>query len=155
MVTMTNKRGIKKILKRFWLKVLIWNRRHMKGLGHAKRPICKSADVNTALRIWSRVVLNDDSELMYNPVTHECYAEWFDRNNPVYLFLESGRMRIVNTVIGYDVQLGNDEENWCSEIFRREVNRRRNTFKTEALGKVVHSLDDLERRLIDNENLVK
>jgi len=124
----------------------------MKGAGHTKRPYCKSRDVDTALRIWSRVVLNGESELMYNPVTQECYAEWFDASNPVYLFLESGRMGIVNTVIGYDVSLTSDEETWCSEVFRREVNRRRNKFKTEALGKVVHSLDDLECRLINGEN---
>jgi hypothetical protein len=142
---------MKKIIIRYWLSLKIWNRRVLNSKKKSGRPIGKSADVDTALRIWSRVILNSESDLLYNPVTDECYAEWFDAKNPVYLFLERHRMRIVNTVIGYDVLITEEEEHWCSEIFRREVNRRRNTFKTKALGKVVHSLDDLESRLIENE----
>ena len=141
---------MRKFIRKWVLAFKIWNRKFTRG-SKKGRPPGRSADVNTALRIWSRVVLNEESDLLYNPVTDECYVEWFDIKNPVYLFLESGRMRIVNTVIGYDVLLDSVEEAWCFEIFRREVNRRRNTFKTEALSKVVHSLDDLERRLIENE----
>jgi hypothetical protein len=146
---------LKKIVRNWILSFKIWNRKFSRDDRKKGRPQGRSADVNTALRIWSRVVLNAESDLLYNPVTDECYVEWFDTANPVYLFLESGRMRIVNTVIGYDVLLESGEESWCFEIFRREVNRRRNTFKTEALSKVVHSLDDLERRLIENEKQQK
>lgn len=111
------------------------------------RPTRITPEVDTALRIWSRVVHEDTSTLLYNPQTHESYAEWTAGGGPIYLFLESGRLRIVNTVVGYDVRLDAAAENWCSQVFTREVHRRRSAFKRHALGKVVHSLDELESRI--------
>lgn len=140
--------------KRIWIKYKIVSKR-LGGKTKKGRPQGSSQDVDTALRIWSRVVLNKDSDLLYNPVNGECIAEGFDTKNPLYLFLESDRLRIINTVIGYDVILNSEEESWCEEIFRREVNRRRYKFKQYALGKVVHSLDDLEERLIQSEISLK
>lgn len=139
-----------KAIKRIWIKYKIISKR-LGGKTKKGRPQGSSQDVDTALRIWSRVILNKDSDLLYNPVNGECIAEGFDVKNPLYIFLESDRLRIINTVIGYDVILNSEEESWCEEIFRREVNRRRYKFKQYALGKVVHSLDDLEERLIQSE----
>lgn len=137
----------------YWKRFRVYMRRYF-GQHNLKvrRPTNMAPEVDTALRIWTRVVHEEDSELLYNPVTQECYAEWVDVNNPVYLFLESGRLRIVNTVIGYDVHLKQGEEDWCTECFKREVNRRRSEFKKIALGKVMHSLDDLELRLNSKSN---
>lgn len=131
----------------YWKRFRVYMRRYFGHSLKVRRPKGLAPEVDTALRIWTRVVHEEDSELLYNPVTQECYAEWVDSNNPVYLFLESGRLRIVNTVIGYDVHLKQAEEDWCTECFKREVNRRRSEFKRIALGKVMHSLDDLEDRL--------
>ena len=131
----------------YWKRFRVYLRRYFGTNLKVRRPVNMAPEVDTALRIWTRVVHEEDSELLYNPVTQECYAEWVDKNNPVYLFLESGRLRIVNTVIGYDVVLKQAEEDWCTECFKREVNRRRSEFKKIALGKVMHSLDDLELRL--------
>ena len=130
-----------------WKRIRVFFRRNFGSSVKIKRPVGMTSEVDTALRIWTRVVHTESSELLYNPVTQECYAEWVDESNPVYLFLESGRLRIVNTVIGYDVNLRMDEENWCTEVFNREVNRRRSEFKRIALGKIIHSLDALELRL--------
>lgn len=131
----------------YWKRFRVYMRRYFGHSLKVRRPKGLAPEVDTALRIWTRVVHEEDSELLYNPVTQECYAEWVDSSNPVYLFLESGRLRIVNTVIGYDVHLKQAEEDWCTECFKREVNRRRSEFKRIALGKVMHSLDDLEVRL--------
>jgi hypothetical protein len=131
----------------YWKRFRVYMRRYFGHSLKVRRPKGLAPEVDTALRIWTRVVHEEDSELLYNPVTQECYAEWVDSSNPVYLFLESGRLRIVNTVIGYDVHLKQAEEDWCTECFKREVNRRRSEFKRIALGKVMHSLDDLEDRL--------
>ena len=116
-----------KAIKRIWIKYKIISKR-LGGKTKKGRPQGSSQDVDTALRIWSRVILNKDSDLLYNPVNGECIAEGFDAKNPLYLFLESDRLRIINTVIGYDVILNSEEESWCEEIFRREVNRRRQDF---------------------------
>ena len=139
--------------KAYWSRFRVYWRRWFGPTPKTRRPMGLPHEVDTALRIWTKVIHDEDSELLYNPVNHECYAEWVDRNNPVYLFLESGRLRIVNTVIGYDVHLKMAEADWCTEVFNREVNRRRSEFKRIALGKVMHSLDDLETRLAGKESV--
>jgi len=133
--------------KRLYYRLLI-NCRH--AIGYRAKGVPRGlSDVSlTALRIWRRVVHWSTSDLLYNPVTSECYAEVVIGGHRVYCFLESGRLRIINTVVGYDVELSIEAERWCSGVFTREVNRRRTAFKNVALGRVVHSLDDLEQRLI-------
>ena len=138
---------MKRSRKTYWNRFRVYLRRYFGGNLKVRKPKSLPPEIDTALRIWIRVIHEESSELLYNPVTQECYAEWVDDNNPVYLFLESGRLRIVNTVIGYDVHLTQAEENWFTECFQREANRRRSEFKRNALGKVIHSLDDLEVRL--------
>lgn len=102
-----------------------------------------------AARIWSKVVHQSDSDLMYNPQTHEAYAQWESPGGTIYLFLESGNLRVINTVVGYDIRLSSSVEQWCASIFTREVAKRRNKFKRGAESKIIHSLDSLETRLVD------
>lgn len=111
-----------------------------------KRPQMDSTE-EQAVRIWTKVVHQPDSELMYNPKTHEAYAVWDSPRGTVYLFLESQNLRVINTVVGYDIHLSSRVEQWCDNVFSREVDRRRKRFKKQAESKVVHSLDSLETRL--------
>jgi len=103
-----------------------------------------------ALSIWTMVVHEESSELMYNPQTYESYAEYHGAGGPVYLFLESRNMRIVNSVVGYDVRLSQQGEEWASHVFNREIHKRRSIFKAEVNSKVRHSLEALEERLREN-----
>lgn len=100
-----------------------------------------------AARIWIKVVHQKDSDLMYNPQTHEAYALWESPSGTVYLFLEAGNLRVINTVVGYDIRLSSQVEQWCASIFSREVAKRRAKFRKNAESKVTHSLDSLETRL--------
>ena len=100
-----------------------------------------------AVRIWTKVIHQPESDLMYNPQTHEAYAQWESPSGTVYLFLEEGNLRVINTVVGYDIRLNIQVEQWCASLFTREVAKRRNKFKRQAESKVVHSLDNLESRL--------
>ena len=100
-----------------------------------------------AARIWIKVVHQKDSDLMYNPQTHEAYALWESPSGTVYLFLEAGNLRVINTVVGYDIRLSSHVEQWCASIFSREVAKRRAKFRKNAESKVTHSLDSLETRL--------
>lgn len=117
-----------------------------------KRPAMTPTE-EQAVRIWTRVIHQSDSDLMYNPQTHDAYALWEAPTGTVYLFLESGNLRVINTVVGYDIRLSMRVEQWCSTVFTREVAKRRNRFRINAESKVVHSLDSLETRLkmIDNQ----
>lgn len=111
-----------------------------------KRPKMSPSEAQ-AVRIWTRVVHQATSDLMYNPQNHNAYALWEAPSGTVYLFLESGNLRIINTVVGYDIRLSINVERWCSAIFTREVAKRRTHFRLNAESKVVHSLDSLENRL--------
>jgi len=112
-----------------------------------KRPTKVSAEEEQAMRIWTRVVHQPDSDLMYNPQTHDAYAQWDSPSGTVYLFLESQNMRVINTVVGYDIRLSSSVERWCGAVFTREVAKRRARFRQRAESKVLHSLDSLESRL--------
>jgi hypothetical protein len=124
--------------------------------GHkVKRPKNLSTETAQAIRLWGMAIHREDSLLLYNPVTGESYVELVDADCPVYLFLERGNLRIVNTVVGYDVPLQNDAEAWCSQMFSTEVHRRRTTFKATANSKVAHSLDLLESKLRESSKRSK
>lgn len=113
-----------------------------------KRPKNINQQENYAISIWSMLVHNDETELFYNPENYECYVEYNGEGGPIYIFLEERNMRIINTVVVYDIRLTTATEQWCTKIFNREVNRRRTHFKTEAFSKVNNSLERLHNRLI-------
>jgi hypothetical protein len=119
--------------------------------GHYDRKVKKPKNMTEseiqAVRIWAKVIHNKDSELMYNPKTHDAYAVWESPNGVIYLFLEKENLRIINTVVGYDVKLSVRVDHWCLWMFSREVDKRRTKFKLDAESKVIHSLDSLESRL--------
>jgi hypothetical protein len=144
---------------RWWL--LYWKVRVKQTLRSAsperstrsmKYPNQISLEEKQALSIWTMVVHEDSSELMYNPQTYESYAEYHGPGGPVFLFLESRNMRIVNSVVGYDVRLTQHAEEWASNVFNREIHKRRSHFKAEVNSKVRHSLAALEERLRENLN---
>lgn len=126
----------------FWANISQSSRNDMR----AKRPKMTQSEEQAA-RIWSKVVHQPESDLMYNPQTHEAYARWDSPGGTVYLFLEAENLRVINTVVGYDIRISAKVEHWCNSVFSREVAKRRNKFRQQAESKVVHSLDSLESRL--------
>lgn len=109
-----------------------------------------SEEERSALFIWSTLVHQESCELMYDPQTYESYAEYHGPGGPVYLFLESRNLRVVNTVVGYDVRLTQEAEAWASQVFNKEIHKRRSHFKAEVNSKVRHSLEALENRILEN-----
>lgn len=138
---------------KWWVKkIKISVIKFLRNLGNSdktiKRPKHINQQENYAISIWSMLVHNNGSELFYNPENHECYVEYDGEGGPIYIFLEARNMRIINTVVVYDIRLTSQTEQWCTKIFNREVNRRRTHFKTEAFSKVNNSLERLHNRLI-------
>jgi len=112
-----------------------------------KKPKKINSEENHAISIWSMLTHNHSSELFYNPENHECYVEYTGDGGPVYIFLESRNMRIINTTVIYDIRLSAETEQWCTKIFNRELNKRRTHFKNEAFSKANNSLERLHSRL--------
>jgi hypothetical protein len=95
----------------------------------------------TAVTITKKAIFNPDSKLYYNTQTHECCVyRKYENETSLYIFIESGNIKIINTVFGYDISIDSNTEHYITNIFSRELAKRRAQFKREALAKVEFSL---------------
>lgn len=95
----------------------------------------------TAVTITKKTILSPDSKLYYNTENHECYIYRKGENDTsLYIFIEAGNIKIINTVFGYDISIDSNTEQYVTNIFSRELAKRRAQFKNEALSKIEHSL---------------
>ena len=99
-----------------------------------------------AVSLFIGLMSDPESKLYYDIQSAECYIKSFD--STIYIFLEARNMKTINTVVGYDIQLQDETEQYLSEKFRLELNKRRMLFKKEALEKVDHSLHKTFDRII-------
>jgi hypothetical protein len=138
-------RTIKHRLRRFiqWIVISVKKIFRSKKITFPKKA---NNDELTAATIFLRILSDADSKLYYDRVTHECYLISGD----LYLFLESGNLKIINSVYGYDIKLMHKMETYLSERFVTEMAKRRKSFKEKALSKVKHSLDQTLNNIIDN-----
>jgi hypothetical protein len=95
----------------------------------------------TAVTITAKTMLSPDAKLYYNMQSHECYIyRKSEDDSSLYIFIESGNIKIINTVFGYDINIDSDTEQYLTNIFTREMAKRRAQFKKEALAKIEFSL---------------
>lgn len=124
------------------------------GRRFSKRPKKMTHSEETACQIFTSVLRNRGSKLYYDIHTQECYLRSEDA--AIYVFLEAGNVKIINSVFGYDVNISNELEGYLLEKFIREMTVRRKAFKMEALSKVNHSLDQtldrVQNKLNQNDN---
>lgn len=106
----------------------------------SKYPSKMSDSEKVATSIFVSTLINPESKLYYDVQTRECYLRTEDGS--LFIFLESRNIKIINSVYGYDVHISSELENYLSERFVREMNKRRSAFKQEALDKVEHSLEN-------------
>lgn len=125
--------------KRRFLAALERWKRTIRGERSAKKPARLTEQQETATTIFLRVLHRPETKLYYDITTSECFLRYEPAN--IYLFLEPGNLKIINSVYGYDVSITSELDYYLSERFRKEMNIRRAAFKTEALSKVKHSLN--------------
>lgn len=141
---------------KFWFtynyrKLRIWylrNTAYAVNSTKVKRPINCSAEVAAAFRIWNHVIHSKNATLMFDPVTGESLVEYRQSDVAIFLFLESNRLRVINSITGYDIKLSEAERLWCEQNFKRELHIRRLRFKTNAVNKIVNTLENLESKVI-------
>lgn len=143
----TNWYKFKSYFYRIWIKT----RQGVKSNKRSKYPKKVNNQEKVGAEIFIKVLHDPDSKLYYDLQSHECYLRSSD--STLYLFLESGNLKVINSVYGYDIRLSNPMEIYLSERFRHEMTKRRHLFKKEALSKVKHSLDKTLDKI--NERLVK
>jgi hypothetical protein len=99
--------------------------------------------------IFINLLSQQSSELYYDIETSECYIK--SEDNSLFLFLEKGNLKVINSIFGYDVAVHEETEGYLTEKFKKELNKRRLQFKNEALEKVDHSLHKTFEKLIFKE----
>lgn len=100
-----------------------------------------------ALDIAVKLMVNPSSKLYYDLTTQECYVKNESESGTIYVFIESGNVKIINTVFGYDIPMIMEGEQYLISVFRREMAKRRSQFKKEALAKVDFSLHTVLDRI--------
>jgi hypothetical protein len=147
---MITKEKLKRNFTRLRRKFTVFYLRLFKSFGQdkrLKRPKKLTEAENTASEIFLTILHNKDSKLHYDIQTQECYISSSDRT--LFVFLEAGNVKIINSVFGYDVHIRQDLEAYLLEKFIREMGIRRNAFKKEVLSKINHSLDSTLTRIKD------
>jgi hypothetical protein len=112
------------------------------------RPSGVPDDVKTGLRIWFWALRQPDTELLYDPVAHECYLHLERAGHPLYMILEGDHMRIINSVIGYDIKISGHEYSYAEQGFFNEVHKRRQAFRKTIYNRVQNSLVGLYQDLL-------
>ena len=126
--------------RRFIQLIIIKTKRIFKMKDKKTRyPKIASNSERTAANIFLKVLHDPDSKLYYDLESSECYLRSDD--STLYLFLESNNLKVINSVYGYDIKLSSQMEVYLSERFRNEMSKRRKVFKSEAISKVKHSLE--------------
>ena len=147
---MITKENLKRNFTRLRRKFTVFYLRIFKIFGQdkrVKRPKKLTESEDTASEIFLTILHNKDSKLHYDIQTQECYISSSDKT--LFVFLEAGNVKIINSVFGYDVHISQDLDAYLLDKFIREMSIRRNAFKKEVLSKINHSLDNTLDRIKD------
>jgi hypothetical protein len=132
--------------KRFFRKAIVKSMRLMSPKERRAKYPKKLRDAEKiAIETFLLVLKDPESSLYVDINTQECFLRSDDSS--IYLFLEAGNLKIVNTIFGYDISLDANSERFLSEQFKHELAKRRRQFKKEALEKVQHSLKNTFEKL--------
>ena len=104
-----------------------------------RRPKKLSYSEQSVWTIFSRILKLPETKLYYDIKTEECFLK--SEEYQLYIFLEEGNIKIINSVFGYDVKITQELESYMIDRFTHEMAIRRGAFKAEALSKVDHSLE--------------
>ena len=126
-------------IKRYlWLHWLRLYKNRLTSDRRIRRPAEITNQEKTLIEIFMKVLHNPNSQLFYDIQTSECYLKSEELN--LFIFLEMGNVKVINSVFGYDVNINPNVEDFLIDRFKREMNVRRMSFKKEALSKIQHSL---------------
>lgn len=104
-----------------------------------KKPKKLNEQEGTVISIVEKLLPKSDTELYLDPKTQECYLS----NEKYYVFIESSRVRVINSVFGYDVYISGEVELYLVHIFMLEVSKRRSEFKSNVISKVNKNLNSI------------
>ncbi len=104
-----------------------------------KKPKKMNEQEQTVISITERLLPKSDTELFLDPKTQECYLS----NDKYHIFIESSRVRVINSVFGYDVYVSGEVEMYLVHIFMLEVSKRRSEFKQTIISKVNKNLNSI------------
>jgi len=93
---------------------------------------------NLSIGIFFKLLQNPKTELLYDMLTTESYL--VNKEDNIYIFIESGNIKIINSIYSYDVPIDRKIEGYLVRRFELQLNKRRIKFKDEVTSKTTHYL---------------
>ncbi len=124
----------RRYIRYYYLKTMSVFAMNNRNEDRVRRPKRVNELQRMAIDIAVKIMINPTSKLYYDLTTQECYVKNESESGTIYVFIESGNVKIINTVFGYDIPMMIEGEQYLISVFRREMAKRRSQFKKEALA---------------------
>lgn len=115
-----------------------------------KEKIEHSAYEKECISICKELISREDSLLLMSPISGKRYIKSDD--DQIFVIIESNQITIVNHQYSYNIDIWGKALIRISEMFDREVEKRREEMETEIRSNVKHSLSSIYNNLIHEKS---
>jgi hypothetical protein len=107
----------------------------------SKQKIQKSKYERDCIAICKKLILKEDTTLLYTPISTKRYIR--NEKNQIFVILENHSVKVINHVYSYTVFL--EQETWNNIVseFDNELEKRRDNFEKEIISNIKHSLQNI------------
>jgi len=130
---------IKKIIKRIYVKWLMWNR------NSASKNEKTSETQKMCMSIARSLITHPESKFLLAPLSGKRYI----KNEPLDLFciLDHGTISLTNHVYHYDVVV--NDRNWerLSKMYDGKVETIRQEYEDQIMSQIEHSLENIKNKI--------
>ena len=104
-------------------------------------PPQKSEYERDCISICRRLIMKDDTILLFTPISNKRYIR--NEDHQIFVILEGNHVKVINHVYSYTVFL--EKSSWDSlvQVFDNEIERRREIFEKEITSNIKHSLQNI------------
>ena len=101
----------------------------------------KSKHERDCIAICKKLILKEDTTLLYTPISTKRYIR--NEKNQIFVILENHSVKVINHVYSYTVFLEQTTWNNIVSTFDNELEKRRDNFEKEIISNIKHSLQNI------------
>lgn len=101
----------------------------------------KSKHERDCIAICKKLILKEDTTLLYTPISTKRYIR--NEKNQIFVILENHSVKVINHVYSYTVFLEQTTWNNIISTFDNELEKRRDDFEKEIISNIKHSLQNI------------
>ena len=105
----------------------------------------KSKHERDCIAICKKLILKEDTTLLYTPISTKRYIR--NEKNQIFVILENHSVKVINHVYSYTVYLEVDSWRKIISLFDNEVEKRRIEFEKEITSNIKHSLQNILHKI--------